>query len=234
VCSACLREGGFCVRCDDRLSLLPWLQRSELGFFPALLATLKLSVVEPRRYGRAAAEARGVPAALMFGTFCAAVNSFLLLLMTSPVMYFAMKVAAQQDKSGTPPPPPWLIPAMLCGSAVLGLAMFVIGSYAWAVVLRVSSAVGSLPVTIKQLWCIVLYACGPLVVAWVPLAGLFAPAYGVVLTIFGVHEAAASKSLLRSSLVVLLPAGLVIFVFGGGYLALLYYAVTQAQQAAGA
>jgi hypothetical protein len=221
------------MRCDERLSVLPWLNRAELGFFSALFATLKLCVVEPRRYGRATAQARGISSALIFGTFCAFVNLVLLTLMTSPLLYFAMKLAAQQDKNVPPPPSPWYGLLGLGVMAILGLVMFVVGSYFWALLLRVTTALGSLSLSVTQLWCVVLYAAAPLVLAWVPLAGLFAPAYGVVLTIFGVHEAAGSKSLLRSSLVVLVPASLLLLVGGGAYLGLLYFALTRAQPGAG-
>jgi hypothetical protein len=230
VCSACQAAGGLCTRCDERLTALPWLERGERGFMSALFATLKLMVVDPRRYGRAAAQARGVSDALLFGSLCAFVNCALLMLMVSPIMIIGI-AAAQKQREGQDTMPPYVVPLMLLFAAIMGLVMFVIGSYFWALVLRVTTAVSSLRSTVTQLWTVVLYAAGPLVIAWIPLAGLLAPVYGSVLTILGVHEATESKSLLRSSLAVVVPLALFILVFGSAYLALIYFAISQAQPA---
>jgi hypothetical protein len=229
-CSSCLVEG-VCTRCDERLHVLPWQQRNAIGFLPALFGTLKLSIIDPRRFARASAQAATPGDALLFALFCSAVNVLLFFALLSPIVWLTIRAGAAQGN--TPMPPWWSIALAFAIGALGSLVAFAAGSYAWALVLRITTAAGSLPTRIVRLWCIVLYASGPLVAAWVPLAGFLAPAYGVVLTIMGVHEATGSKSMLRSALAVLVPLALFLVFGAGSYAAPMYFALQRATAVGG-
>jgi hypothetical protein len=230
VCSSCLAAGGVCTRCDERLNVLPWQERDELGFFRALLATLKLSLVDPKRYARASAHTATPGDALWFALLCCTVNVLLSAALLSPFVVVGIRAATA--RSSDPMPPWWSFAFAFAGAGLLAIVGFMSGSYGWALVLRLTTAASALSTRVDRLWCIVLYASGPLVAAWIPLAGILAPGYSMVLTVMGVHEASGGKSLLRSALAVIVPLGVGLVVAVSVYAGILYFALQQTSRAA--
>jgi hypothetical protein len=221
LCADCVLPGGACAACDAVLLTLPFQERGERGLLSAWMQTIRLSVTDPRRYARAIAHRVRPGEAFWFGSLCMAVSSFLIMLLAGPLL--ALLFANLPAQEGQAPSQWWLglIVALVYGG--LAQASFTFGALAWALVLRVSAAAFGFSTRVRPLLTIVLYSSAPLVIAWLPLVGLVASLYSVVLTVMALHESDRTKSLLRASMVALVPLVASFLTFAVGYGVFLFW-----------
>jgi hypothetical protein len=195
---------------------LPWSARKQLGFLRAYRDTLALAVSEPRQYSAAALESSRFDA-WSFGTLTFAISSAIAFAgLGLATIWLGSAVAASSGASF----PGWLMGLAGVFYWLCACFGFWFGTLVLAFLLRLSCRLFSVPLRTGGLWRMIMFAFGPCLFSWVPVLGIGAWVYAVVLMVFGVSERGRVSGG-RASAAVLIPIGLSV-----GTLVLVWIALT--------
>ncbi|HEX4620147.1 MAG TPA: zinc-ribbon domain-containing protein [Myxococcaceae bacterium] len=233
-CTQCLvtRPSGelYCAACAERepQELLPWDRREELGTLKAYWKTCMLLIQSPTKTFNAAPREGNVGSSALF-VLLSGYAGLLTTMLMYVVLFGAMFATMGKELSqGAYPPPVWLFPAIFGAFAIFGPLFQVPATMALSALDHLMlKLIGAQPGTWAVTYRAHALSMAPFLIGLVPICGLYVyPIWSIVLRCLayrGLHKTTTGKAVAGA----LVPTFSMAFCCGGGYVALIAFAISQ-------